>query len=85
MKYKTKTHKICIDIRDWIQDLFSDLESGLSQREDSRAFGAMMRRESQLLGQKFARILVALRLTYLEDVQFLILHVQSKEWFMEST
>ena len=44
MKHKTQTHKICIAIRDRIQNLFSELESGLSEREDSRAFGGMIQK-----------------------------------------
>ena len=39
-----KPQKVSLDIEKQVEALFKDLRSGISAREDSRAFGAMIER-----------------------------------------
>jgi DNA replication initiation complex subunit (GINS family) len=46
ISHKEKSHmnlqKICTNLEKDLEKLFEELTSGISQREDSRAFGAMI-------------------------------------------
>ena len=47
--------KISGQIEEKLSEIFSEeLTSGLAAREDSRAFGAMVEKKSQIIGGKYA-------------------------------